>query len=259
MLEQDPQVESDTPVVAPPVSAELELATRRELAIQTTDAISEVLEVDVTLRSLENLATTTQVGDPNRLVAVRALRCVEAIARPNSVVVREIGQTSIYHYVEGVIQYGASERNFLFLMNKYGLSAEQVTCLYELREEIAEFSDGSRPGFPTMERAFASLGMSMQQAALDIESAVTTLDNAGYFINNKGKRTFDETIFAPKLAEGTGRLLPDDPDGSLTAGILDAQRTYLNRTADEIDDEGESLVAQSTAEVVHELLNGLGI
>lgn len=239
----------------PPISNELELVARRELAIRTTDAISEVLDRDITVRGLERMATN-RLNRRERLTGVRALRCLEAIARHDSEVVKAVGETGIYHFVEGVIQYGADEKKYLSLVDKEGLSAEQVTGLYAVRELIAGYTEG-RPTFPAIEKALATLGMSLADAADDPEHTVERLDEAGYFIDNKGKRIFDRPIMAPNLADRSARVLEDDPDGTLSQAILDAQRADISRPLDEIEDEGEDRVAREVIEILSEINSGL--
>lgn len=56
----------------------------------------------------------------------------------------------MYHYVEGVIEYGASEKKFLELMDELELSAEEVTGLYAVRKLVADASDGNTPSFPLL-------------------------------------------------------------------------------------------------------------
>ncbi|HKU18027.1 MAG TPA: hypothetical protein VJP80_02025 [Candidatus Saccharimonadales bacterium] len=179
--------------------AELELFARRELALQAVDAITEVLEVDVTVGALMQLSSA-QESTVVRLAAKRALRCVEAIGRPDSEVVRRVGQANIYHYVEGVIEFGASERTYLQLMDTFGLCAEEVTALYALRRGIMEETNGVMPSFPRLLRALTTVGFSPQEAAADTDGALTALSEGGFFVNYFGGITYDRPQFSPHLA-----------------------------------------------------------
>jgi len=222
-----------------PSTTEIERLQRRELALRATDAISEVLEVDVTMRALGRLADTSEAPDV-RLAAVRALRCVESIGREDSAVIALFGEKGIYHYVEGVIQYGASEKYFLALAEAHELDAEAVTSLYELREQVAQYTNGRKPGFKTMHTALQRLGITPRAAAADPDAAVTAMYEAGYFIDHVGNseysRIFDQPIFAPHLGEDAGRLVEDDADGTFTRGIIEGFRAYFDRHPEEVED-----------------------
>lgn len=198
----DPAMQLPEPEINP---AAIALVARRELALQATGFISEVLEVDVTVPMLLTLATGAE--EPSvHLAAVRALRCVESIAREDSAVVQAVGEQSLYHYVEGVIQYGAREDRYLQLMDELGLSAEGVTGLYALREAIAEETNGQKIGFPTLLHALKEAGISIEEAALDYEEALARLDEAGFIVGYAGSRIFDRPIFSVDIARSVGRL-----------------------------------------------------
>lgn len=216
-----------------PTAKELELLERRELALMATDSIAEVFGVDVTPAMLLTLASSDEKTD-TRLAAVRALRCIEAIGRKDSDVVATFGEKGIYHYVEGVIQYGASEKYFLALSDTYAFDAEQVTGLYDLREQIATYTDGSRPGFRTIHLALESIGMTVRNAVRDTEAAVAALDEAGCFVAWKGRRTFDQPILSVKLG-ATEAVVDDDPDRTVSKGILEAIRGAAYDPDEEIE------------------------
>lgn len=224
-----------------PTAAQLALLQRRELAITATDAVSEVFEVDVTIPVLQ-LAARKEEKTQVRLAAVRALRCIEAIAREDSAVMLTIGEGGIYDYVEGVIQYGASEKCYLDLVRAHQLDAAGVTALYEIREQIAAYCDGRKPGFRVMHEALLSVGYTAAQAAQNPEGAVQALDEAGYFIDHVGNsrysRIFPYPIFSPDLAASSARVVEadEDIDGSLTKGILEGFRNYFNRPLEETED-----------------------
>jgi len=188
--------EEFVPTLSP---AELQLASRRELARRTTDAISEVLEVDVTVPMLLALAADSE-DESVRLPAKRALRCVEAISRENSTLLRAIGETGLYDYVEGVIEYGASERKYVALLEGLQLDAQSVTGLYALREAIREETDGGNLGFDVILNALEEVGIGPREAAEDVEGSVRVLSEAGYFMDHLGTRTYSRPIFAPHLA-----------------------------------------------------------
>lgn len=184
--------------IEPVIGSDIELVARRELAVRAVGTIAEVLGVDV---SVPNLLVLADDENPTvRLAAKRALRCVEAFGRPDSEVVRKIGEAGMYDYVEGVMTYGASERRFLSLMGDHNLLPEEVTGLYAVRERVAEEINGDRPGFPTLLEALASIGIGPRQAASDPEEAVAALEVAGFFVDHLGRRSFDRPIFAPELA-----------------------------------------------------------
>lgn len=183
-------------------SQELAVLARRDLAQRTTDAISEVLDVDVTVPMLLALADKSE-DDSVRLPALRALRCIESIAREDNPIVRRIGEAGIYHYAEGVIEFGASERKYMALLDTFGLDAEAVTGLYALRDAIAAETDGRNIGFDTILSALSTLGIGPHDAAADIEEAVRALGDAGFFIDHAGSKTFNQPIFSPNLAGKT--------------------------------------------------------
>lgn len=182
-----------------PTVAELELVRRRELAVQATDAIAEVLDEQVTVPELMRQADSPE-ATPGRLRARRALRCVFDIGVEDSPVVAAVGETNLYHYVEGVLQYGSNRNTYLGLMDAFSLTAEQATGLYALRELIADETDGNRIGFPTLQRALREVGLSMQQAANDPDSTITAFMDAGLFVNYNGSRIYDHPVFSVELS-----------------------------------------------------------
>ena len=217
-----------------PTSAELELVARRELALEAKDAVADVLGKNVTITSLQLL--TKSETPAVRLGAVRALRAVAAVAREGSAVVAAVGTKGIYHYVEGVVTYGASENCYLSLVSAYGMDAEGVTALYEIREQVAGYCNGRKPGFRTLHNALTRLGINPHEAAADPDGAVAAMEAAGYFIdhigNSERSRIFDHPVFAPGLSENQSRVVDDDIDGSVTRGILEGFRDYFNRLHD---------------------------
>jgi len=187
-------------IVAGIPNAELEqFLARKELAVTATGYISDVLEVDVTVGALLTLSQDIEPSDV-RLAAKRALRCIEAIGREGSPVVRAVGEAGLYDYVECVVTYGASEKRYLELMEEERLTAEETTAIYALRQSIAEETDGNTPAFPAMRRALAEIGMSLKDAADDPDGALAKLEESGYFLNYVGGRTFDHPVFSPGLA-----------------------------------------------------------
>lgn len=182
-----------------PTAAELELVRRRELAIQATDAIAEVLDEQITVPELMRRADAPE-ATPGRLRARRALRCVYDIGVEDSPVVAAVGEINLYHYVEGVLQYGSNRNTYLGLMDAFSLTAEQATGLYALRELIADETDGNRIGFPTLQRALKEIGLSMQRAADDPDGTATAFMDAGLFVNYTGSRIYDRPVFSVELA-----------------------------------------------------------
>jgi len=238
----------------------LEQARRRNLALQATDMMSEILGTEVTIPALVILAGDDEPTDV-RLKARRALRCTESIARENSEIVAAVGEKNLYHYVEGVLIFGASDTLYLQLMETYGLNAEEVTGLYALRELIAEHTNGQRPGMPTIVHALNQLGVSVQSAAQDPEEALIAFDKAGfitdYLERKTGNRTyftqFNQVALRPSPYKPTPRLLEDDIDGSLSTAINDALKYNLRNP--EESDEGEDIWQ---AKNVEDCLKSLG-
>lgn len=193
MVAGDPEA-----VWEPPVSADIELVARRELAQQALGAIVEIFDMPVTV---DQLLVIAQDPEPSaaRLGAKRALRAVEAIGREDTPVIRAIGETGIYDYVEGVVLYGASEPKFLELMETHGLNAQETTALYEIRRLVAEHTDGRIPGFNQLITALKSVGVDPQQAAIDTHAAVSSLEQAGYFVGYSGGRIYDNPLFIPEM------------------------------------------------------------
>lgn len=187
--------EAEDAVVAV-TAAELDILRRRELAMQAVEAIEDVLEARV---SIPNLLAVAEADSPSpaRLQARRALRCIKDIGEENSVVVRTIGETNVYHYAEAVLGYGCNRQTYLGLVETFGISAEAATGFYALRELIADETGGKRIGFPTLQNALSKVGMTVQQAAEDPDSALTAFSNAGFFVNYDGSRTYDSPIFSP--------------------------------------------------------------
>lgn len=183
----------------PPVSTDIELVARQELAQQAVVAISEAFDgLPVTV---SQLLTIAQEPEPSaaRLGARRALRAVEAIGRPDSPVIRAIGKVGIYNYVEGVVVYGAAEWRYLGLMKDYNLTAEEATALYEIRRQVAEHTNDKKPGFDQLIAALQSIGIDPHQAAIDTEAAVSSLEQAGFFVGYVGGKVFDSPAFMPEF------------------------------------------------------------
>jgi hypothetical protein len=183
-----------------PTAAELELVRRRELAVQATDAIAEVLDEQITVPELMRQADALE-ATPGRLRARRALRCVYDIGVEDSPVVAAVGEVNLYHYVEGVLQYGSNRNTYLSLMDTFSLTAEQATGLYALRELIADETDGNRIGFPALQRALKEVGLSMQRAADDPDGTIAAFTDAGFFVNYNGARIYDHPVFSVELSE----------------------------------------------------------
>jgi hypothetical protein len=221
----------------------LELAARRELALQATDAVSEVLETDVTVRGLIDAADSTEVSR-DRLIARRALRAIGAIIVEDSKVLQTIGQNGIYHYTEGVINYGASDRKYFALIEAFQLTAEEATGLYALREQIAEQTNGRRPGFDMIIAALYRVGMSVYEAANDPDAALAAFDSAGYITDHveydrfdrRVQKQFDTAGFHPVQSKHE-RISSDDTDGSLTEAIQNGFKEALRRPIEEVEDE----------------------
>lgn len=186
----------DARLLAEPIPADIDVVARRELALDTLDIMRDLLDVRVSVPNLIKLSHETE-ATPVRLGAKRALRCLEAVGREDSIVIRTIGKVGLYDYVEGVMTYGASEQTYLGLVDDYGLSASEVTALYALREMIAEYTNDSKPGFLTLIQALQSIGISPQEAAINTDAALASLDAAGCFVDNSGGVIYDRPIFLP--------------------------------------------------------------
>ena len=222
-----------------PTSAELELIRRRELAIQATDAIAEVLDEEVTVPELMRRADAAE-ATPGRLRARRALRCVYDIGVEDSPVVAAVGEVNLYHYVEGVLQYGSNRDTYLGLMDAFNLTAEQATGLYALRELIADETDGNRIGFPTLQRALKEVGLSMQQAADDPDGTLTAFMDAGLFVNYNGSRIYDHPVFSTELAsrdKKPGRHIDDVKNSAVQFAWI---RSYVEDLGINPDEDKET-------------------
>ena len=218
-----------------PTSAELEVIQRQELAVVAVNHVADVLKVDVSIPMLVQLADRKEAG-PVRLAAVRALRCIQSVAKKDSAVVAKIGEENLYHYVEAVIEYGASEAKFLELVDTGELSPMGVTGSYDLREQIAEYTDGRKPGFRTFFAALGSIGISPAMAASDPEYAAQALDENGFFTNGIGNITFARTRFTPGYADATAPIHPDDTDGTFSRSVREGFRSWFARHPEEIED-----------------------
>lgn len=245
-----------------PSSAELAILQRRELALTATDSVAEVLGVDVTIPMLQVLADEKE-KTPTRLAAVRALRCIESIAREDSKVMAQIPEKDIYHFVEGAITYGASESCFLGLVTSLAIPAEKTTGLYAVREMVSEYADG-KPGFRTMLAALQTIGISPSDAANDPEGAVRALEEAEYFVgyvglSERGGRIFNHPIFAPHLKGADVRIIEDDPDGSISKGSLEAQKAFFSQTPEEDEGEIETVDIERTASDIRTFFRNNGL
>jgi hypothetical protein len=239
-----------------PTSREIEVLQRRELAVAAADSVAEVLGVDITIPVLQELVESDK--KEVRLIGVRGLRCIESIAKENSKVVSLLGEQGIYHYVEAVMTYGASEKCYLGLVEALGTSAEHTTGLYDVREMISEYAD-NKPGFQRMLAVLQTLGISAYDAANDPEGAVRALEEANYFVAFAGRRTFDHAVFAPHLVGADVRIVEDDPDGSITAGSLQGQKAYFDQTRAEDEGEAETVDLDRTADNVRDFIKSNGL
>lgn len=221
-------------------ASELDVLRRRELAMRAVEALEEVLEVRV---SVPNLLSIAEGEDPSttRLQARRALRCIKDIGEENSIVVQAIGETNVYHYAEGVMQYGCSKHTYLGLMEKFGLSAEEVTSLYSLRQMIAEeINDDQNIGFPDLQKALIKIGSSMRQAAADPDGTIAAFSAAGFFVNYNAGKIYDHPIFSherPSEERYLGRHIdnPRIPDDSPTwvRQFIESADVYVQESAKE--------------------------
>lgn len=201
LSELPPEVDVDQLPVT--TAAELDIVRRRELVVQATDALEEVLGEHVTLPGLMREAHASQPATFTRLQARRALRCIKDIGEEESAVVEAVGEGELYHYVEGVLQYGASKKTYLGLM-ELGLSAEETTGLYALRQLIID--DESGASFGAIRHAIQLVGMTLQEAIENPDEAVAAFVEAGFFVNYSGSRTFDHAIFSPELPASERQL-----------------------------------------------------
>jgi hypothetical protein len=203
-------------------SKQMDRYHRRALLLKGTDAISEILEVDVTIPRL-SIAAKQGSNQLLKLTAKRALRCLGEIGRPNSPLMSQFGEVDIYHIAEAVVVYGASDATYLKLSTEYGLCAEEVTSIYALRGEIADHTDGKMPSFPQMEQALTMVGLSFSDAASDHETAMRIFDEAGFISEGSTFWSYLTVRFAPTATNQRFRVIEaaEDPDGSISAGILE--------------------------------------
>ncbi len=226
-------------------SSELELKVRRTLAVQALDSVSEVLERPVTPKQLLDIIDDKTLSSGVRLIAKRAIRCIVSISE-NSTLVDTVGTDGVYHYTEAVMLYAASDKNFLELMEKQDLTAEEATGLYALRELIAENANEQRPSFQQIFEALKGISMSVYDAAHDPDSAVEAFDAAGYFTDHFSRKQLNGPIFYPPYAESTHHIVEDDTDGSVSKGITDGIRESLQRPPEE--QEGEAWQKEAAVE-----------
>lgn len=220
----------------------LERKKRQDLAVKATDALSELFETDVSVSEILDAAESEE-DTPGRLIARRALRAVTTIAKENSEIAQRLSGGEIYHYVEGVVMYGASTRRYLALMDSCGLNAEEATGIYALRELVAEYTDGSKPGLQQIIDALGAVGISIQHAAADPEHAAAAFDEAGFITDHatyqKGDATiikqFDRPLFYPTQGHSINRLVEGDEDGTVTEGIKEGLQETLRHPAEESD------------------------
>jgi hypothetical protein len=225
----------------------LDRKVRRELAVRATDTLSEIFEVDVSLAALLDIAESDEPSAA-RTTAKRAIRAVTSISKEGSDVIERVGQNNVYHYVEAVVVYGASDKRYFELMDTLQLSAEAATGLYALREQIAEHTDGSLPSLPSIINALDSVGISIHQAAYDPDSALAAFEDAGYIFdhviyqgdNGDKNVQYTRTIFFPAKGHTVNRLVDDDVDGSVTQGIREGLQESLRHPIEESDDEDEN-------------------
>lgn len=237
-------------------SAEVDLSRRRELALRTTDAVSEVLEQDVSIAGLQRAVASNDYDV--RVTAKRALRCIALIAEPNSEVVKAVGETEIYHFVEGVMLYGADTTTYLGLMDQHGLEPSEATGMYTLRNLVAEYTNGTNVGFPTLKKALSKLGITVKQASADPDAALESLSDSGFIIDHKDSRIFNRPILAPNLAEFTP-LVEDDTDGTITAGKNEAFKTQLSQRPEEVENDIDSTYVHGSTQDFDELLRRLSL
>ncbi len=193
-------------------AAELDVVRRRDLIILATEEMATLLDVEV---SIPNLLTIAQEVKPStaRLNARRALRCLYQIGVDDSIVVRAVGEDKLYHYVEGVMSYGASRATYLGLMGTFGLSAQQTTGLYELRRLVTDHAQGIRVSFPLLHSALEAVGITEQDAAEDTDFAMRAFEWAGFFATHVGNKYFDHDRFiVPGTAEPASYEDPDDDE-----------------------------------------------
>lgn len=246
------------------VGAALEVKKRRELAVSATEALSEIFEARVSIRDLLTIADVEE-DSPARLTARRALRAVYSVSREDSEIARRLRRGDVYHYVEGVVEYGASTSRYLELMDACQLNPEETTGLYSLREMIAEYTDGWKPGFQYILEALAQAGVSVQHAALDPEHALAAFDEAGFFVDHESYKVgnqlivagqFDRPKFRPAWGNSAHRIVEDDTDGSITEGINESLKEGLRHPVEESDVADENQVWRE--EAIAEYLKNLG-
>lgn len=221
----------------------LEQKKRQDLAVRATGALSALFEADVSLSQILDIADSEE-DTAARLTARRALRAVTSIAKEDSEVARRLGKGDMYHYIEGVVTYGADTQRYLALMDSCGLSAEEATGIYALRELIAEHTNGAKPGLQQIIDALGAVGISIQHAAADPEHAAIAFDEAGFISDHafyrRGEsyivtRQFNQPVFSPARGHSARRLVEGDGDGTVTEGIKEGLRETLRHPVEESD------------------------
>ncbi|HWB39208.1 MAG TPA: hypothetical protein VG604_03100 [Candidatus Saccharimonadales bacterium] len=237
-------------------SQELSLVQRKALALTSFDAASSILEREVNVAVLARMAES--VDQRTRLTGKRALRAIEAATRPDSKVIKAIGEQGIYPFMEGVILYGADTAKFLALLREEdeGLTPETVTGLYALRESIAQHSeDGKMPSFPSIKRALQRLGISLADGGADPDMIAELIDQTGMLEKTASSGRGGTPAFIAH-SYGNEPLVEDDPDGSFSEAILKGQRAQLSSFADETEYEADSHELGQIMRNLEELVNG---
>lgn len=223
------------------VAKTLERRKRQTLAIRATEALSELFEAEISVSQLLDIADSEE-DTPARLAARRAVRAIASIAKEDSEVAHCLRKGEIYHYVEGVVTFGASTQRYLALMDSCGLNAEEATGIYALRELIAEYTNGHKPGLQQIIDALGAVGVSIQHAAADPEYAAIAFDEAGFMIDHASypgditkTKQFDLPVFYPTQGHSVHRLVEGDADGTVTEGIKEGLQETLRHPAEESD------------------------
>ncbi len=236
MLGQNPMSNPESPrKPAAEQSTNLEVQRKREAAIRATDAVSEVLDVSVSISALIHRANNENENEDERVVAKRALRAIGTVAMHDTELSRMIGEDDVYDYTEGVVLYGASDRLYLDLMQKYRLTPAEATGMYALREMVKEHT--KNVGMAALVEALRTVGISAQQAGQDPEMALSAFDEAGFFTDHINGKQLNATVFYPNISSTPARLVDNDPDGSRSQHIIDDYKDHLKQPPEQNEEE----------------------
>lgn len=213
--------------LAMPTAAELDLIRRKAAAEAGLRGVAEVIgESSVPLTHLILIADE-KTTSPARRTARRIISALAALASPNSELAAAVGNDT-YSLMEATIDYTASHRTYLELMQTYDLTPAEVTGIYALRDMIAQYTNGDT-NFPVIVQALERVQISPQQVAQDPEAVVRTFEEAGFFVSYIRGKVYDFPIFRPDLKNPRWLMRTSDTPTSRAAT---ENRRWLKRQLD---------------------------